>query len=135
VCFENLERMVDTKPHEPNPPWTHIPEAAAAKLTATHDEWKTASTHPLAPFAPETAHEKNRVLKSAKKYLRHFINQHIRYSDNAFNFERNQAGSLQSDSGKHDSVKTRGKRTCASTRVCGRQNNLTAGKTAEEITK
>jgi hypothetical protein len=92
VFFSNLERYVDTKTHGPDPRWIHIPQADLAGLTGTLNDWKNAYTPTLTPHTPETTHEKNRVRKSSEKYLRHFINQFLRYSDAVTDYDRDQMG-------------------------------------------
>jgi hypothetical protein len=90
--FINLEHAVDTNTHSPNPPWTHIPEAASQALTQTLNGWKNAYNPTLTPHTPETTHEKQRVRDSSEDYIRHFINQYIRYSDNVTDAQRDQVG-------------------------------------------
>ncbi|MDR0656050.1 MAG: hypothetical protein LBG22_07020, partial [Treponema sp.] len=51
-----------------------------------------AYTPTLSPHSPQATQEKKRVRKISERYLRHFINQYIRYSDKVTDAERDQVG-------------------------------------------
>jgi hypothetical protein len=90
--FENIERIVDMRTHGSNPQWTHIPQAKAEALTETLNGWKNAYRPTLSPHTPEATREKNRVRASSEKYLRHFINQYLRYADEVSDMDRDLCG-------------------------------------------
>jgi hypothetical protein len=95
--FINLERIVDMRCTGSSPQWTHIPEEARTGLTAKLNGWKSAYNPTLSPHTPEVTHEKNRVRVVSEKFIRHFVNQFLRYSDQVSDFDLDLVGIPRED--------------------------------------
>jgi hypothetical protein len=77
--FMNLIDYVDTKTSGTPPAWTHIPGEAKDALLDAYPVWHTAYVKTLSPHTPVDTLAKNEARKAAKKIIRPFVSQYLRF--------------------------------------------------------
>jgi hypothetical protein len=77
--FLNMLHYVQDRTVGANPPWTHIPQAAVTALGDMYNVWNLAYRRTLTPHTPVQTLEKNEARERAKKMIRPFVNQYLRY--------------------------------------------------------
>jgi hypothetical protein len=82
--FDNLYKFmchyVNVKRTGEPPEWTHIPQEAFTVLANGCTAWNAAYVKTIGPHTPVETEAKNNAKKEAKKVIRPFVNQYLRFS-------------------------------------------------------
>jgi hypothetical protein len=77
--FKFMNQYVAEKCGGSAPAWTHIPPAARTVLADAYAAWYTAYANFLGPHTTVDTEAKNDAKKAAKKVIRPFVNQYLRF--------------------------------------------------------
>jgi hypothetical protein len=77
--FKFMNQYVAQKCGGSTPEWNHIPQAARTGMENAYISWYTAYSAFLGPHTPVDTEAKNDAKKAAKKVIRPFVNQYLRY--------------------------------------------------------
>jgi hypothetical protein len=77
--FKYINQYVAEKCGGSTPAWTHIPQAARTTLADSYAAWYTAYANTKRPHTPVETEVKNNAKKEAKKVIRPFVNQYLRF--------------------------------------------------------
>jgi hypothetical protein len=77
--FSFMYQYVSQKCAGSPPAWTHIPQAALGGVAELHAAWKTAYSAVIGPHTKVDTEAKNDAKDAAKKGVRPFVNQYLRF--------------------------------------------------------
>jgi hypothetical protein len=74
-----MNQYVEDKCAGASPAWTHIPQAARTEMADAYAAWYAAYTNFLGPHTKVDTEAKNDAKTAAKKVIRPFVNQYLRF--------------------------------------------------------
>jgi hypothetical protein len=79
VWFKFLVQYIQQKTSGKTPAWAHIPPAAVTLLQGAYDAWLAAYQAFIGPHTTVDTEAKNDAKQAAKKVIRPFVNQYLRF--------------------------------------------------------
>ncbi|MDR2193910.1 MAG: hypothetical protein LBP19_05505 [Treponema sp.] len=77
--FKFMNQYVNQKCSGSEPEWTHIPAAVRTAMDNVYASWSTAYARTIGPHTPVDTEAKNDMKDEAKKAIRPFVNQYLRF--------------------------------------------------------